>query len=97
MPKAKVFIEGSRKVRIIRRKFAIGGRKSVRGVKSMNNLDLQKIIDNSDRGKDRQHARNELVKRAGTSRILKEMIETAEGLVAAGTSDQSLVDELNAL
>ena len=96
MPKAKVFIEGSRKMRIIRRKFAIGGRKSVRGAKSMNNFDLQKVIDNSDRGKDRQRARNELTRRAGTSRILKEMIETAEGLVAIGTADQDLVDQMKA-
>ena len=97
MPKAKVFIEGSRKMRTIRRKFAIGGRKSVRSAKLMSNLDLQKVVDKSDRGKDRQRARNELTRRAGTSRILKEMIETAEGLVAAGTSDQSLVDELKAI
>lgn len=96
MPKAKVFIEGSRKMRIIGRKFAIGGRKSVRGAKLMSNADLQKVIDKSDRGKDRQRARNELTKRAGSSRILKEMIETAEGLVAIGTADQDLVDQMKA-
>lgn len=97
MPKSKVLIEGSRKMRSIQCKFKIGGRQSVRGANNMSNLDLQKVIDNSDRGKDRQRARNELTKRAGSSRILKEMIETAEALVAIGTSDQSLVDELKAI
>ncbi len=97
MPKAKVTIEGSRILRTIQRKFKIGGRKSVRSALTMSNLDLQKVVDNSDRGKDRQRARNEMRKRAGTSRIIKEMIETAEGMVAIGTSDQDLVDQMKAI
>ncbi len=97
MPKAKISIEKSRKMRTIHRKFKIGGRKSIRSALTMSNVDLQKVVDNSERGKDRQRAQNELTKRAGSSRILKEMIETAEALVAIGTSDQSLVDELKAI
>jgi len=62
----------------------------------MSNVDLQKVIDNSERGKDRQTAQNELTRRAGSSRILKEMIETAEALVAIGTADQDLVDQMKA-
>ena len=57
MPKAKVFVEGSRKMRVVRRKMAIGGRKSVRSAKSMSDVDLQKVVDNSDRGKDRQRTK----------------------------------------
>jgi len=96
MPKAKITIEGSRKMCAIQRKFKIGGRKSIRSALLMSNAELQKVVDNSERGKDRQRARNELTKRAGSSRILKEMIETAEGLVAIGTADQDLVDQMKA-
>ena len=96
MPKGKIQID--RKLITVKRKFKLGGRKNTKSVKQMNAEDLQKVIDSSSRGKDKMRARNELARREGrSSRLMKELIETAEGMVAAGTSEPELVDELKSL
>ena len=80
------------------RKFKIGGRKSTRSALMLSNEDLEKVANGKGRGKDKMRARNELARREGrSSRIIAEMIETAEGMVAAGTSEPELVEELKAL
>ena len=96
MPKGKIQ-DANRRNLVVTRKFKIGGRKSTKSALQMSTEDLQKIVDGSGRKKDKMRARNELVRRESPSRILEEMLETAKGMVAAGTSDEELVTELKSL
>lgn len=104
MPKGKIQDPNRPKARrpiAVTRKSKIGGRKSTRSALMLSTEELQKIVDGSGRGKDKMRAQNELTRRyiilGRPSRIIAEMIETAKGMVAAGTSDQELVDELKSL
>jgi len=94
MPKGKIQ-DSNRKQVAVTRKFKIGGRKSTKSALHMSTEDLQRITEGSGRKKDKLRAQNELARRP--SRIIKELIETAEGMVAAGTSEPELVEELKAL
>ena len=64
MPKGKIeeMVGNKRVRRVIRRSHKIGGRKSTRSAHQMTNDELRKIAA-SDRTRDAQVARNELVRR----------------------------------
>lgn len=66
MPKSKIVDPNrpdSRRMITVRRKFKIGGRKSVRGALHMSNDELRKIVASTDRDKDKATATHELERR----------------------------------
>ena len=94
MPKGRMQTNEKTKPTFVHRGHKIGGRKSTRGAAQLNDAELQELVDGKGRPKDQAKARKVLDQRRKSSRILKEVKETAKGLLEAGSMEQQDFDEI---
>lgn len=97
MPKGKMQFGTKRKPQAVARKFKIGGRKTTQSALAMSDEQLENF---SGRPRDKAKVRQVIDirrKRTRKSRIIAEILKTAEGMNAAGAMDDETLDDFKEL